>query len=150
MTATATPDAADIVALLGGQIRMRHKVRTLLDLVEEARAGLPKQSLTAVAVAATRTPAEAVRVRRQIIPDATWKRRAGRLRPAESDRTLRLARLVALAQYVWHENAADAAEFMATPHPMLQGQTPLACSDSDLGAEMIEAVLLRLLFGIAS
>ena len=154
MTTAFTPDTAHLLAVLrgrrGGRVsRAYSAVHSLLDLDDVAREGLPKESLTAVTTAATRSTSEAVTVRRSVIPDATWKRRTARLNPAESDRTLRLARLVALTRHVWHDNADDVADFLSTPHALLGGRTPLACSATDLGTEMVEGVLMRLLFGVA-
>ena len=154
MTTTFTPDTAHLLAVLrdrrGGRASAAYSaVHSLLDLDDVAREGLPKESLTAVVDAATRSASEAVTVRRSVIPDATWKRRTVRLNPAESDRTLRLARLVALTRHVWHDNADDVADFLSTPHALLGGRTPLACSATDLGTEMVEGVLLRLMFGVA-
>jgi putative toxin-antitoxin system antitoxin component (TIGR02293 family) len=154
MTTTFTPDTAHLLAVLrgrrGGRASAAYSaVHSLLDLDDVAREGLPKESLTAVVDAATRSASEAVTVRRSVIPDATWKRRTVRLNPAESDRTLRLARLVALTRHVWHDNADDVADFLSTPHALLGGRTPLVCSATDLGTEMVEGVLLRLMFGVA-
>lgn len=154
MTTTFTPDTAHLLAVLRGRrggraSRAYASVHSLLDLDAVARKGLPRESLTAVVDAATRSPSEAVTIRRSVIPDATWKRRTVRLNPAESDRTLRLARLIALTRHVWHDNADDVTDFLSTPHALLGGRTPLECSATDLGTEMVEGVLLRLMLGVA-
>lgn len=129
--------------------RVYASVHSLLELDAVAREGLPKVSLTAVVDAATHSPAEAVTLRRSVIPDATWKRRTARLNPAESDRTMRIARLIALTRYVWHENADDVTDFLSRRQDSLGGRTPLECSTTDLGTEMVEGVLLRLMLGVA-
>jgi putative toxin-antitoxin system antitoxin component (TIGR02293 family) len=147
MTTTLAPDAAGILAVLGGQTRMRHRVCTLLDLTIEVREGLQKQTLTSVLRAATRSPAEAVIARRMIIPDATWKRRTVYLRPDESDRTLRLARVVALARYVWDGREDDATAFLMAKHPRLEGRTPLETCDTEIGARLVDDLLWQLFDG---
>lgn len=138
----------DVVAVLGGPRVIRQPIRTYLDLMDLVAVGLPRQALTAVVTSATNTSTEALHARRQIIPDATWKRRTTTLKADESDRTLRLARLVALTRYVWHNDQQASTTFLNTPHSLLQGRTPLACSTSDAGVHAVEEVLMRLLHGI--
>lgn len=50
---------------------------------------------------------------------------------------------------MWHDNADDVTDFLSTLHALLGGRTPLECSDTDLGSEMVEGVLLRLMLGAA-
>lgn len=52
-----------------------------------------------------------------------------------------------LALRVW-ENAADAEEFLTTPHGLLDGQTPLAASRTANGAERVREILLALEYGL--
>ena len=155
MSASLTLDTNDLLAVLRGHgmaaraAKVFGGVHTVFDLLDVVAKGLPKESLTAVVDAATRNATEAVSARRRVIPDATWKRRTVRLSPDESDRTLRLARLVTLTRLVWHGNAEDVSEFLSTPHPLLHGRTPLENSATDLGTELVEGILLRLMYGVA-
>lgn len=123
-------------------------VHTEFDLIDVVLKGLPKQTLTSVVRAATSNAREALILRRRIIPDANWKRRTVRLNPDESDRTLRLARLVALARHVWHGDSAGAVEFLSVPRAELQGRVPLECISTDLGCRLVEDSLLRILYGV--
>lgn len=123
-------------------------VRTLYDLFDVVRSGLPKQTLTAVVRSATPNARDARALRRCIIPDATWKRRTLRLSPDESDRTLRLARLVALARQVWHGDSAGAVEFLTTPRTELRGRAPLECIHTEVGGRLVEDSLLGILYSI--
>ena len=52
-----------------------------------------------------------------------------------------------LALKVW-ENPADAEEFLATPHGLLDGQTPLAASRTPEGAKRVREILLALEYGL--
>ncbi|MGF6858504.1 antitoxin Xre/MbcA/ParS toxin-binding domain-containing protein [Paraburkholderia sp. CI3] len=57
-------------------------------------------------------------------------------------------RLLRLATYVW-DDAADADEWMRHPHPELGGKTPYEAAATDAaGAELVEAILGRLVHGI--
>jgi putative toxin-antitoxin system antitoxin component (TIGR02293 family) len=85
----------------------------------------------------------------RIIPEATYKRRRDKLSAEESGRAERLARIYATAQYVWNSDD-DARTFLHTPHPMLQGRTPLDVSMTELGARRVEELLWQLYYGIAA
>ena len=69
----------------------------------------------------------------KIVPQATYKRRKLQLRPMESERTERLARAFATAEYVF-DGRDDAEVFFTASHPELDGQTPLDAALSELGA----------------
>ena len=58
------------------------------------------------------------RVQQIVMPRSTLQRREGegRLRPAESERLERIARMATLAEQVW-ESAEEAQRFLTTPHP---------------------------------
>lgn len=118
----------------------------MFDLLDFVARGLPKDSLTAVLTAATRNSVEALQTRRRVLSDAAWRRRTTRLSSAESDCTIRIARIVALTRHVWHGDAVGAADFMSTAHSQLDGRSPLECSVSDLGAALVEDLLLHVLY----
>lgn len=108
--------------------------------------GVPKSTLVAVLGAATTDDALRRALRDRIVPRATWNRRGRALSRAEGERTLRLARVVALAEWVW-DDAADARRFLATPHPRLGGKRPLELLDSEPGALAVERELFALELG---
>ena len=81
-----------------------------------------------------------------VVPEATFKRRV-RLTVQESERTERLARVIAAAEYVW-ENRDEAHQWLNTPHPELDNKSPLRTALTDLGARRVEAVLDRIFYGL--
>jgi putative toxin-antitoxin system antitoxin component (TIGR02293 family) len=83
----------------------------------------------------------------RVVPEATYKRRI-RLSAAESERTERLARVIAAAEYVWDERQ-PAHAWLRRPHPELDGQTPLECAMSELGARQVEELLGKLFYGLS-
>jgi len=74
----------------------QHRVPRL-DAVER---GLPKATLRHVARRVFSDAGEQRAMMHRIVPEATYKRRRERLSPAESERTERLARVVAMAEEV--------------------------------------------------
>lgn len=83
----------------------------------------------------------------QIVPEATYKRRRERLSPSESVRTERMARVVAMAEYVW-EDRDQARRFSTAPHAELGGRSPVDAAKTELGARQTEEVMARILYGL--
>jgi putative toxin-antitoxin system antitoxin component (TIGR02293 family) len=75
----------------------------------------------------------------RVVPSATFKRRT-KLSVDESQQTERLARIVALTEAIW-QNEAEARAFLNRPHPLLDDETPLEVARTDLGARRVEGLL---------
>lgn len=82
----------------------------------------------------------------RLVPEATFKRRV-RLSPAESERTERLARVIAAAEYAWN-NQEDARAWLTKRHAELGRRSPLETAMTELGARQVEELLDRLVYGI--
>lgn len=128
-----------VAQVLGGRTVLRSTVRTWVDLDRVVRAGLPKRSLQLVARRAVEPGASVNEFVYGVVPPATFKRRS-RLSAEESERTERLARIVALAEALW-ENEVEARAFLNRPHPLLDGETPLKVAHTELGARRVERLL---------
>jgi len=127
-------------------IPLPHSFAELDSLVSH---GLPKQALKAIVDIVGMNTEERKQLLYRIIPEATYKRRRDKLSAEESERTERLARVYATAQYVWHSDD-DARKFLHSPHPLLQDRTPLDVSLTELGARRVEELLWQLYYGIAA
>ena len=94
-------------------------------------------------------PAERRRFLYRIVPEGSYKRRlrSGELTPAESERTARIAHVVALAEYVWRD-ADDARAFLTTPHPELGDRAPIDVAVEEFGARHVEQILNGILHGL--
>ena len=136
-----------IAEVLGGRPVLRVTVRTWLDLERLVRAGLPKRALQHVAAHAVEADTPVNELVYRVVPAATFKRRT-RLSPEESQRTERLARVVALAESIW-ENPAESRAFLNRPHPLLGGDTPLDTAQSELGARRVERLLYDVEHGLS-
>jgi len=134
-----------VVELLGGARTVGASVRTLADLDAAVRAGLPRTSLDRVVEAAA-PASERVWLRNRLVPRATYQRRCT-LSPSHSATIERIARVTALANWVW-EDEAHAQRFLWTPHPELDGRRPIEAALTELGAREVEEVLQRGLHGL--
>jgi putative toxin-antitoxin system antitoxin component (TIGR02293 family) len=131
---------ADVMGLKG-------PVRSLGELTDIVSRGLPKAALRHCVVRVVSTPKERREVMGRIVPAATFKRRKQHLRPEESERTERLARVIATAEHVWGD-PAEARRFLTSPHPDLRGKTALEVSYAELGARQVEELLWKLFYGL--
>jgi putative toxin-antitoxin system antitoxin component (TIGR02293 family) len=136
------------VEVLGGHRVLGKTVTTVLDLNDAVERGLPKATLRIVVQRVFPDDAADQRaMMRRIVPEATYKRRRERLSPAESERTERLARIVAIAEDVWQDRE-QARRFLTTPHPEMAGKTPVDAALTELGARQAEEVMARIVYGL--
>jgi putative toxin-antitoxin system antitoxin component (TIGR02293 family) len=132
--------------VLGGR-RLLGPVTSLLQLSDAVERGLPKISLRNVARRVYSDAADQRAMMHRLVPEATYKRRRERLSPAESERTERMARVVAMAEEVWQDRAL-ARRFLTTQHAEMGGKTPLDAALTELGARQAEEVMARILYGL--
>jgi putative toxin-antitoxin system antitoxin component (TIGR02293 family) len=139
---------ADLVQVLGGPGVLK-RVRTEEDLRERLREGLPYQAFEALRAAFDLSLRDLSAVLG--VPERTLARRRTqrRLRPDESDRLVRLARIAAFAEDVLG-GRRKAADWLRTPNRALGNEPPVARLDTDVGARQIEAVLGRISHGVYS
>ena len=136
-----------IQEILGGHRVLGKPVRSLLELNDAVERGLPKATLRNVARRVYSDAAEQRAMMYRVVPEATYKRRRDLLSPAESGRTERLARVVAMAEDVWQDRER-ARRFLTTPHPEIGGKTPVDAALTELGARLAEEVMARIVYGL--
>lgn len=140
-------DPTSIARILGGSRTLGRRVRTIGELRELVEAGLPLAALDRVVGHVSEPGAAAAELKYRIVPKASLYRRGKYLTPAESERLERLARLAALAEHVW-EDQALAREFLMSPQPQLDGERPVDLARSDLGARQVEQLLMKLEYAL--
>ena len=133
--------------VLGGRQVLGKAVTSLLELNDAVERGLPKATLRIVVQRIFSNASDQRAMMHRIVPEATYKRRRDRLSPAESDRTERLARVVAIAEDVWQDRD-QARRFLTTPHPEIGGKTPVEAALTELGARQAEEVMARIVYGL--
>lgn len=139
-----------IAEVLGGKKALRLRVETSSDLARATRAGILVGSLDKLA---QELSVQRVAVAKLLgISERTLTRRAnsnGRLTAAESDRVVRLARILALAKETLG-SMDKAGRWLQTPNRALEGDRPIDRLDTDIGVRSVEQVLGRIEYGLYS
>lgn len=139
---------AKIQELLGGE-SVTGPVRTEFDLVRLVRRGVPTRAVDHFLRASHLTFNA---IEGHVMARRTFKRRedaAQPLDPAESDRLVRLVRIVAAAEETFVDSG-KALAWLGRENRALDGLTPLSLADTDLGARSVETLLGRIGHGIAA
>jgi putative toxin-antitoxin system antitoxin component (TIGR02293 family) len=138
-----------LVQALGGKGALRERQATYAAIIAKARTGFPYATLEAIATG-FEIPQE-ILVRILHLPARTLARRkkSRRLSADESDRLLRLARVVARAEEVFGSQERAGAWLRGTVRA-LGGVRPLDLLDTDLGAQQVERILGRIEHGVYS
>lgn len=135
-----------IVDVLGGERVLHKPVHSIFELEQMVEEGLPKGALKNVAsfVSPTR---ECFKFVYRVVPEGTYKRRRTHLNREESERTERLARVIATALHVWddHQKARD---FLNYPHFFFKDRPPIEVAFSELGARHVEEFLWGIFYGL--
>lgn len=146
---TMSPTATSLYATLGGRQTFPSGSASAEGLRSLVRQGLPFAALEEVM---SRFDLGRQQISEVLhLPERTLARRKReeRLRPDESDRLVRLARVAAQAEETLGA-AERAATWLRRPNRALGGEPPLGLLDTDLGAREVEAVLGRLEHGVYS
>ena len=142
---TAAVEPGRVSQVLG----LRRRALSAAQLDAQVESGVPKSARGAVARHVYGESPEAAALMRQVIPAATFHRRGDELKPHESERVERLARVIATAEQVW-DHADDARAFLSTGHAMLGGKRPIEVALTELGARRVETLLWSLFHGVAA
>lgn len=143
-------EAATIAAVLGGRRVLGKVIKKPDDLARLVRDGLPASSVTALAQKLHL--GNSALSRKLGIPQRTLTRRLSQQSPltsAESDRTVRMARVYANAVEMIGD-PGKAVAWLGTPNRALGGERPLDQLDTDVGAQMVDDILGRIAYGVYS
>jgi len=141
--------ASQIYDVLGGEKLLRSESPSFEELRDRIRQGLPYASLEATADRLSLEREEISTI--LLLPPRTLSRRkrSHQLRPDESDRLFRLARIVAQAMDVLG-NRDKASRWLRRPNRALGDAVPLHLLDTDAGTRRVEQVLGRIEHGVVS
>ena len=119
-----------------------------MDLVKLVRRGLPVGTVEFVLDSGRLSLAELDRI---VLPRKTLanRRKLGSLTPEQSDRLVRVARVLAVAEETFGSRE-KAGAWLRRPTTALAGENPLDLLDTDEGAREVETLLGRIAHGIAA
>lgn len=136
-------DIAKVTAALGGVRALGCDPHSVAELSDAIADGLPRAVVAELAAQAAPDRADLRRnVAALIVSPATYKRNP-RLSPAAGERAERLARITALAQQSLGD-ANEAREWLGPPHALLAYRTPIETATTDLGARLVERILINI------
>lgn len=117
-------------------------------LIDAVKAGLPYRALIDLQAVFQVSRSELGQA--LLITPSTMSRRkaAGYLRRDESDRVVRLARVLDLATSMMDGNQQSAATWMRMPRAVLNGESPLMRSGTEVGVRDVEDLINRIQAGV--
>ena len=117
-------------------------------LIAAIRAGLPVSAVDDALASGRVTAAE---IDRLAIPRKTLahRRAKGRLTPDQSDRLVRILRIVTEAEATF-DDRTRAGLWLRRPTTALGGEAPIDLLDTEVGARQVELLLGRIAHGIAA
>jgi putative toxin-antitoxin system antitoxin component (TIGR02293 family) len=129
------------------QFRLKPSERSLSEVI---RSGLPTANAIKFIKSTSASLPYATLLRVAGISQRTLERRAGkRLGPDQSDRLVRIARVIDFAEESIGTRE-QALEWMNVPNQSLRGARPIEELDTDVGTKRVETVLGRLREGIVA
>lgn len=136
------------IDLVGGSSVVGPVVETGVGLARLIRRGLPVGSVQFVLDSGRLSLTEIDRI---VLPRKTLahRRKLGTLTPEQSDRLVRVARVIADAEQTFGSQA-KASTWLRRPNLALSGEQPLDLLDTDGGAREVETLLGRIAHGIAA
>lgn len=128
-------------AQIGGWLGMRPPASEA-DLLRLVEGGLPPAVIRRLAaLGLQRAEIDAVVIASRTLQHRRSRRE--RLTPEESDRVLRVLRALSQAAVVYGSRERALA-WMRTPHPRLNGRSPLTLLKTDTGSRMVEELLVQI------
>lgn len=134
---------------LGGRQALGRDIRSDFDLDDAIRSGLPVEAVECVVNAGTLRAPE---LHALVVPRRTLahrKRLHGRLSAEQSDRLIRVVRIVGRAEEAIGD-VNKAKRWLRKPNRALRGKRPLDLLASDVGARVVEQVLGRIEHGLGA
>ncbi|WP_288198979.1 antitoxin Xre/MbcA/ParS toxin-binding domain-containing protein [uncultured Pleomorphomonas sp.] len=141
-------EAVKVVEIVGGERTLGKTIRNTRDLIAAVRAGFPAATVEYVVDAGKMSLTEvdfAVMPRKTL----TRRRKAGMLTAEQSDRLVRVARVIALAEETFGSPDKAKAWLRRETSP-LGGVSPMSLLDTTEGAAQVEQLLNRIAYGVAA
>lgn len=143
-------DATKIVTLLGGPKILQLKATSSpLAWVVAIRKGFPIAALDSLRQNIGATNSELTQALGTSVRSLAARRHKGVLTPSESERLLRLAKVIVRAESVF-DDVDNGLAWLREPNISLGGVAPISLLDTELGSELVTDVLGRIEYGICA
>jgi putative toxin-antitoxin system antitoxin component (TIGR02293 family) len=142
--------AMAIAEVLGGPRKLKKKITSENDLIDATRKGFPIEVFSSLVKSWSFDKHELARA--VGISARTLSRRIsshGRMSAHESDRAVRLAKVLAHAEDTFGERNR-ASQWLQVSNLALGGRRPFDLLDNDRGVELVDTILGRIDYGIYS
>ena len=147
-TAATVPRAPlSVKALLGGRSVLRVEPRSSVEWVAAIRRGIPSAAVDSLSTSLHVTRSELAAALGISERTLARRKKAGLLNSEESDKVVRLARVVERAEEVFEDLEAS-VEWLKAPNAALGAVPPLSLLDTDIGAESVLDTLGRIEHGV--
>jgi putative toxin-antitoxin system antitoxin component (TIGR02293 family) len=135
----------ETASALGGTAVLGDEVVSGPAFIQRIEEGFPRETLSHLKRFGDLSDADMS----QVIPRRTLTsiQASERLTADQSDRIARTAGIVALAQRVFGDRST-AGHWLRTPNPALRNEVPLRLLRTGSGAQLVEAVLVRIEYGV--
>ncbi|HSQ20483.1 MAG TPA: antitoxin Xre/MbcA/ParS toxin-binding domain-containing protein [Blastocatellia bacterium] len=141
--------ASAVAKVLGGEKTLGKRVSSQQDLISVVRRGLRTSTVDAVIEELDVPRAEVLPTLRLARRTMERRKATGRLRPEESERVYRLAKILASAESVLGTKK-KARHWLNTPNRALGNASPLSLLETEAGVDEVTHVLGRIEFGVYS
>jgi putative toxin-antitoxin system antitoxin component (TIGR02293 family) len=124
------------------------KADNLFGIIEEIKNGLPISSFNNFRQKinlSEKALSDTIDISKRTL---TRRKKKGRLSSLESERLVRLAKLFDKATTVFGNDESVTAQWFKTPARGLGGNTPLVMAETELGAQEVFALLVRIEHGV--
>jgi putative toxin-antitoxin system antitoxin component (TIGR02293 family) len=126
------------------------RYQTHLQAVAIVKSGLPISAVTRLGHTSGLTLERIKQIARISEGSFARRKKTGRLSPEESERLLRLGRIVERAAALHDGDQVGARQWLETPIPSLGNQRPLELAQTEPGAREVEDLIGRIEHGIVS
>ena len=126
------------------------KSKDLIGLIDQVKEGLPIRAFNRLRekfMLSERVLSKTMDISKRTL---TRRKRTGRLSASESERLVRLGKLFDKATLVFGNDETHAAKWFKTPARGLGGKSPLDMAETELGAQEVYALLVRIEHGVFS
>src|SRR5512143_2563105 len=141
--------ASAVAKVLGGEKTLGRRVSSQQDLISVVRRGLRTSTVDAVIEELDAPRAEVLPTLRLARRTMERRKATGRLRPEESERVYRLAKILASAESVLGTKK-KARHWLNTPNRALGNVSPLSLLETEAGVDEVTHVLGRIEFCVYS